>query len=395
MASQTRARVGAIAVASALFATGCMAGENHGDQAALGSDGADDGMNGAATGAPVAHPVVITNLSSDQTNVAPNVAPSMVNAWGIVAYNGMFWIADAGTGKISIVDGKGVPATGKPASGALDLGEGITGIAATGVAAGDMTMFQIHQDNACAAAQLIVASEDGKLFGINPDLTATGGLVVVDRSKVAASYKGVAVVQGSPAPHGGPAGRGPLILAADFHNARIDVFDAGFALVTTPSFTVPGLPAGFAPFNVMAFGNTIYVTYAMQDADKADEVAGAGLGVIAAFDPNGKLLGTLKGAPFNAPWGMAMTTTTTGLAAFPGALLVGNFGDGAVTAIDPVHMTVLGQLLDATGAPAKVEGLWGLALGDTVRNARADGLYFAAGPEDEMHGLFGVIAPAP
>jgi uncharacterized protein (TIGR03118 family) len=84
-----------------------------------------------------------------------------------------------------------------------------------------------------------------------------------------------------------------------------------------------------------------------------------------------------------------------GFAGFDGALLVGNFGDGAVTAIDPVKLTVLGQLSDATGGHELSEGLWGLATGDGVTGARTGGVYFAAGPADEAHGLFGVIEPAP
>ena len=75
-------------------------------------------------------------------------------------------------------------------------------------------------------------------------------------------------------------------------------------------------------------------------------------GFIAAFDSSGKLLGTVKGDQFNAPWGMAMVTQ---FAAFPNALGVGNFGDGAITAIDPVKMTVLGQPVGATGAPLQGE----------------------------------------
>jgi uncharacterized protein (TIGR03118 family) len=180
-----------------------------------------------------------------------------------------------------------------------------------------------------------------------------------------------------------------MILAADIHNARVDVFDASFALVKDLSLDVPSLPAGFAPFNVMVFGSTIYVAYAMQDADKADEVAGKGLGLVAAFDMSGELLGTAKGDLLNAPWGMAMAPR---FAPFPDALLVGNFGDGTITAIDPTRLTVLGQLTDTTGKPATVDGLWGLALGTTVTNAATEGVYFAAGPDDETHGLFGSIS---
>jgi hypothetical protein len=64
-----------------------------------------------------------------------------------------------------------------------------------------------------------------------------------------------------------------------------------------------------------------------------------------------------------------------------------------MTGLDP-NPAVLGQLMDGTGAPLVVDGLWGLAFGADVTNARAGGVYFAAGPSDEMHGMFGVIAPA-
>jgi uncharacterized protein (TIGR03118 family) len=376
------ARMGSITVASVLFAVGCMSSEDKGSQSET-AKGTDNGsMNGNGTGSAVAGAVTVTKLASDQTGGATNLASSMVNAWGMVSYQGMFWIANEGTGLVSIVDGNGLPTTGRPASDTLDLGKGITGVAVTGLAADDMTSFQIHIPDMCAAAQLIFANGNGTLIGVNPTLT-TKGLVVVDRSAVGASYTGVAVVQGA---------TGPVVLAADFHNARIDVFDANFSLVTNLSLTVPSLPAGLAPFNVMAFDKTIYVTYAQQDADKKDAVAGPGLGVVAAFDLSGKLLGTAKGDAFNAPWGMAMAR---GFTPFPNALLVGNFGDGHITAVDPVQLTVQGQLTDAAGMATTVDGLWGISFGDGVTNARAGGLYFAAGPGDEAHGMFGVIAAAP
>jgi len=40
------------------------------------------------------------------------------------------------------------------------------------------------------------------------------------------------------------------------------------------AFGDPKIPAGYAPFNVQNLGGTLYVTYAMQDADKHDDVAG-------------------------------------------------------------------------------------------------------------------------
>lgn len=57
------------------------------------------------------------------------------------------------------------------------------------------------------------------------------------------------------------------------------------------------------------------------------------------------------------------------------------------------ELKVRGQLMDGNGVPIAIDGLWGLSFGPTITNARPDGLYFAAGPDDETHGLFGVVAP--
>src|SRR5262249_40292694 len=156
------------------------------------------------------------------------------------------------------------PASGKVASDMLDLGEGITGVAVNDMAKDNM--FQIHTDTGvCPPAMLIFASEDGTLIGVNTDLSTTKGFVLVDRSGSAASYKGVAVVQGAKA---------PMVLAADFHNGVIDVFDTTFHLMSDVQFVDDSIPAGFAPFNVMVFNKVVYVMYAQQDDMKKDEVAG-------------------------------------------------------------------------------------------------------------------------
>jgi uncharacterized protein (TIGR03118 family) len=182
-----------------------------------------------------------------------------------------------------------------------------------------------------------------------------------------------------------------LLLAADFFNARIDVFDDNFDLVTAPMFATPdGIPAGYAPFNVMAWNDIVYVTYAQQNEDKDDSVSGPGLGFVAAFDGCGTLLWTAKGNELNAPWGMALVGDD---GMFPGALLVGNFGDGHITALNVKDGNILGQLMVGADAPVAIDGLWGIAAGTGIEKAKAGGLYFAAGPDDEKHGMFGVIAP--
>jgi uncharacterized protein (TIGR03118 family) len=383
MTIRLEARATSFAIASVLLVASCTAGDMTGTKTDLGTGDDVVAAGGSDNGTSTPGLLAVTNLASDQAGTASSLGAGMVNSWGIVSFNGMFWVANEGSGKVSIFDGAGKAASGKLASDAIDLGEGITGIAVNDMAKPDDKRFQIHMDDGvCQPAQLIFASKKGTLIGVNTDLSMTRGFTLVDRSGSQASYLGVAVVHGS---------KGPMVLAADFFNAHVDVFDVNFQMMRDVSFVNTEIPADFAPFNVMASGDIVYVAYAQQSDDKADEVTGPGLGFVSAFDTSGKLLWTLKSDMFNAPWGMAVAND---FGPFPGALLVGNFGDGRITAIDVKAMKVLGQLMMAPSMPVEIDGLWGIAFGDGVSNARA-GLYFAAGPDDEMHGMFGVItAPA-
>jgi len=95
----------------------------------------------------------------------------------------------------------------------------------------------------------------------------------------------------------------------------------------------------------------------------------------------------------NAPWGLAVAPESFGR--FGGNLLVGNFGDGTINAFDPVSGDLLGTLRDESGSPLVIEGLWGLKFGNGGAGGKLGTLYFAAGIDDEAHGLFGSITPVP
>ena len=141
-------------------------------------------------------------------------------------------------------------------------------------------------------------------------------------------------------------------------------------------------------------GDTLYVSYAVQDADKRDEVAGAGLGIVDNFDVNGNFLARVAtGGTLDAPWGMAIAPTSFG--AMAGALLVGNFGDGRISAFDATTHAFLGQVLGADGQPLEIDGLWALAPGNDGSAGSSQSLYFTAGPDDEVHGIFGVLTAVP
>ena len=312
-------------------------------------------------------------LVSDLPTLAPRTDVNVVNSWGIVAFERMFWFANNGTGTMSVYDGNGNAAD----VGRMFLEEGLTGVAVN-----TTDKFAMSANGQCVPAQLIIASETGRIWGLAPDISPTG-FVLIDRSNAGAIYKGVAVIR--------DASGNPLLLAADFHNNRIDVFDGNLELVRSPSFVLQNPLPGFAPFNVMSFDNTVFVTYAMQDADAEDDVPGPGLGIVAAFDVSGNQLWATSGGTLDAPWGMQLASS---FGSFTNVLLVGNFGDGRINVLDPVRGSIIGQLLDTDGNPIAIDGLWGLALPDDVLNAVQSAVYFAAGPNREADGLFGLVEPA-
>jgi uncharacterized protein (TIGR03118 family) len=200
--------------------------------------------------------------------------------------------------------------------------------------------------------------------------------VKVDNSASAASYTGLAVA-------------GSFLYAANFAQGRIDVFDSSFAATTLPGgFTDPNLPAGYSPFNIQNLGGQLYVTYAQ--IANGDEVKGAGLGFVDVFDTNGSLVRRLAtGGTLNAPWGLALAPSDFG--EFSNALLVGNFGDGLINAFNPATGLLLGHLADALNSPIAIDGLWGIGFGNDGNAGPHNALFFAAGIEDEAHGLFGSL----
>jgi uncharacterized protein (TIGR03118 family) len=231
-------------------------------------------------------------------------------------------------------------------------------------------------------------TESGRILGWNPDVGPTRAVVAVDRSGVEAIYKGLALVSTA---------AGSFLYATDFHNGRVDVFDQHFHLVSTPGgFTDPNLPAHFAPFGIRNIGGRLLVTYAKQDPAREDDVPGPGLGFVDMFDARGHLLRRVASrGHLNAPWGLAVAPASFGH--FAGDLLVGNFGDGRITAFDMSSsrgVEECGQLRRRNGQVLAIDGLWALSFGNDGPAGSSGSLFFTAGPDDETHGLFGKIEPA-
>jgi len=138
----------------------------------------------------------------------------------------------------------------------------------------------------------------------------------------------------------------------------------------------------------------MFVTYAVQDADKHDDVAGQGHGIVDTFTLDGQMLARFaQHGQLNSPWGVALAPASFGEAA--GKLLIGNFGDGRVNIFDPASGEFLDKLRNSHGQAIAIDGLWTLRVGSGNANGGdASKVYFTAGPNGESDGLFGSLSPS-
>jgi uncharacterized protein (TIGR03118 family) len=323
------------------------------------------------------------NLVSDGVVPAEHVDANLTNAWGI-AFNpfGFVWVSDNGSGLSTLYDGNGVP---QSLVVSIPAAAGATTSNPTGIVFSGSNGFVVTRGGKSGPARFIFATEDGVLAAWAPNVDGTHALTIHDNSAGGAVYKGLAISAG---------GKGALLYATDFHNNRIDVWDSNFAPVTLgpDAFSDPTLPPGFAPFGIQAISGNLYVTYAMQDADRHDDVKGKGLGYVNVFDPNGNRISRfVSRGRLNAPWGLALAPA--GFGDLGDSLLVGNFGDGTINAYDLATGQFLGQMKGAEGKPIAIDGLWGLAFGNGFAGQPVNTLFFTAGPDHEAHGLFGMLEP--
>jgi uncharacterized protein (TIGR03118 family) len=321
-----------------------------------------------------------TNLVSDLPGMAAITDPNLVNPWGLVAGpTTPIWSNDNGTGLSTLYNG-GVNGS---APAIVPLVVRVASGAGTGIVFNATDGFTVSAGGVTAPARFIFATEAGTISGWAPNVPLNGDSqlkATVD----GAVYKGLANLTTA---------SGTLLYAANFSAGRIDVFDSSWSAVdTNGGFRDRHLPRGYAPFNIQALGDKLYVTYAKQDQERTDEVAGPGRGFVDVFDSSGRLLDRLiRRGELNAPWGLVIAPD--GFGQFSGDLLVGNFGDGRIHAYDARSGDFRGELRDERGRGIVIDGLWALRFGNGVFGDPTD-LVFSAGIDDEAHGLLGIIEAA-
>jgi uncharacterized protein (TIGR03118 family) len=329
-----------------------------------------------------------TNLVSDLSNQgAVVVDPNLKNPWGLTRSPGgsPFWVGNnnsgtstlyTGTGTIIPINGTGT-VTVPPPGFAPGTQSAPTGV----VFNGSPTDFLVAPGK---SAHFIFATEDGTISGWNGGQNA---ILVVDNSDKGSAngavYKGAtsAEINGK-----------KFLYVTNFRSAKVEVYDTNFKRVflDDDAFEAEEVPRGFAPFNVQNIGGTLFVTYAKQDAARHDPVGGDGF--VELFSPAGKRIGHLEhGDWFNAPWGVVWTTRDFG--EFSNAILVGNFRSGWIAAFNGFTHKFIGLLKNPDDSLVTIDGLWSLTFGNDGTAGPANTLFFTAGINNEIDGLFGTLTP--
>ena len=322
-----------------------------------------------------------TDLTTDNSSVSAKaiVDPNLVNPWGMARSSGSpWWISDNGTSLSTLYNSTGAP---RSLVVSIPAPNGQPGGTPTGTVFNYTGAFEVGPGQ---SAVFLFATEDGTISGWNPGANATAAIVKVNRSG-SAIYKGLALATTE---------HGPRLYASNFQSGRVDVFDGHFQrLHMDEGFHDPKLPHNYAPFGIQNVGGNIVVTFAHRMPGSKDEDHGPGLGFVDVFDVSGRLLLRLQHGSFlNAPWGIAQASGDFGQ--FSHRLLIGNFGDGSIHAFNAVSGEFEGTLLDQTGSPLSIGGLWALSFGgDNTNSGLAKELFFTAGANDENDGILGKITP--
>ena len=330
------------------------------------------------------------NLVANTTGYhAAHLDPTLKNAWGIAfSAGGTAWVNSEEGHFSDVYNSEGataIPPVNIPSPGGTEGGSP-TGIVFNAVNG----EFVIPSGNTqpAAAARFIFVGVDGVVSAWNP---TWGNHAFRKFSNPGVNvYTGLALANN---------GGNNYLYAANFKTGKINVWDKNWNPVSMP-FMDPNLPAGYAPFNIQNVGGKLYVMYA-KVGDDGEEEKGEGKGFVDIYNTDGSLVKRfVSRGLLNAPWGVAMAPPSflkgeldddddDGDDHNKPVILVGNFGDGRITAYR-ADGKFMGQLRTHSNL-LEIEGLWAISFPPSSSTIDPNRLYFAAGPEDEEDGLFGYI----
>ena len=311
-----------------------------------------------------------TNLVSNLSGKAKHTDPLLVNGWGLAYSPGNpFWVSDEGTGWSTLYDGMGNP---QSLQVVIPSANGTSAGTPTGMVYNASQQFPVQG----WASVFIFATLDGTISGWSPISNPTQAIIAVNNSSSNASYTGLAITSKA---------SGNYIFAADINNNKVDIYDGNFNFVS--SFTDTALPAGYAPFGIQDINGQVYVTFA--------PTSGAAGGVVDIYTESGTFVKHLiHGSPLNQPWGVALAPSNFG--PLSNTLLVSNNinNKGTINGFNATTGKFVGTVKNSAGKPIYIDQLWGIEFGGgSPANGNTNQLFFTAGPNNNVNGLFGVISP--
>ncbi len=330
---------------------------------------------GGGVRAQVRPQFVVRALVSDRALGASSHDSQLVNAWGLASMKqGPWWVSNEGRGTSTLYS-----SGGRKQHLTVAVSGGPTGVVFNGGSG-----FVIGHGEHAAPARFLYACEDGRIRAWSPTVPhgwSNQTVVAVDGSGTAAVFKGLALTHGR-------------LYVTDFHNGHVLVFDRRWRpVVLRHAFVDPSIPSWYAPFNILAAGNRLFVSYSWPaPVDGNDMPSG---GYVDEFDLQGRLVARVgRSVAFAEPWGLALAPAR--FAPFGGDLLVANFGTGKIDAFALRR----GRWTPAGKLGVKIPGIWGIAFGTGGMSGPRTTLFFTAGPhrwlgssELAVQGEFGSIAP--
>jgi uncharacterized protein (TIGR03118 family) len=386
--SKSRVLACALAVAAVGVASTSVAmahqrdeGRNHAKQHGDGEHGDHHGRGDGVDRAGIhfGPGYTVTARTSDTGGGMVKPDKNLINGWGISAGPATpWWVSNNGTNTSTLYTGDGTPQA---------LVVGVPG-GPTGTVFNGGTGFSVMSGGKSVPSLFIFATQAGTIEGWPPPppLPPVTASVTAIPAAGNAIFTGLAISADY-----------STLYAADFANGKVDVWDSTWAPVSAPgAFTDPYLNPSqhYGPFGIQQANGSIFVTYAKQSDTPGEEVHGRGLGIVDEYSPTGAFIGRVGSfGDLNSPWGVAWAPAA-GFGTHEGELLVGNFGDGRISTFVKLpsgRWLADDQLRDANGHRIAIDGLWGIGFGNGGKSGLTTSLYFAAGPDEETHGLFGTV----
>ena len=252
------------------------------------------------------------------------------NPWDIAVIDDIIWVSSFNTGYLL-----GYDMLGTPLFIANIFGSDENIFRPTGICYNQSsTDFVIRRSDIIEASVILIATFDGTINGYNPIVNVSDTILLLDRSDDNCVYTGLHAMSLIDRNNN----RQSLLFVADFFNRKIDVFDGNLEILDGFFFIDENsndpIPRTYAPYNIVAIEDYLYVSYAESNPSAPEHVIGGpNSGYISRYNFNGEFVDRFYSrGVLNAPYDMCLVPSSYGYPS--GSIMVSNYGDGSIAILD-------------------------------------------------------------